>query len=88
MINNDEIIEESSFLSNDVLDDNNAENQGVESMNQCRIIDFWITGFILFQNDKEINKSIWSFNAKQRQIFDYVLTWEKNMKQNNSIEPK
>ena len=44
VINNDEIIEESSFLSNDVLDDNNVENQGVESLNQCGIIDFGITG--------------------------------------------
>lgn len=46
-------------------------------MNQCGIIDFGITGLILFQNDKEINKIIRSFNVKQRQIFDYVLALER-----------
>ena len=77
VINSDERIEESSFINDDVLDDKNTENKGVESLNQCDIINYGITGSLLLQNDEEINECIQSFNVKQRQMFVYVLTWEK-----------
>ena len=54
VINNDERIEENSFLNNDVLDENNIENGDVSSMDQGGIVDFEITSPFLLQNDEEI----------------------------------
>ena len=89
MINKDERIEENSFVSNDILDDNSTENEGVDCMDQSGIINLDITGPLLLQNYEEINKSILSFNVKQRQIFGYILTLAKEkVKQKSSIKLK
>ena len=77
MINKDERIEENSFVNNDILDDNSTENEGVDCMDQSGIINLDITGPLLLQNYEEINKSILSFNVKQRQILGYILTLAK-----------
>ena len=86
MISNDERIEENSFLNSDVLDDDSIDNRDASSTNQSGITDFEITSPLSLQNDEEFSESIWSLNVKQRQIFDYVLTWTKEkVKQKSSI---
>ena len=70
-------------------DGGNIENGDVNCMNQSGITNFEITSPLLLRNDEEMNESIWSLNVKQRQIFYYVLTWEKErVKQENSTKPK
>ena len=69
--NNDDIIEENSFLT-DVLYDDNIENKDVSSMYESGITDFEITSPLLLQNGEEISESIRSVNVKQRKVFDHV----------------
>lgn len=41
-----------------------------------------------FVSDKKINANICSFNAKQRQVFDFIQSWAKEtVKQKGSVEP-
>ena len=77
------------YLNNDVLDDDNLENGHVSSMNQSGFTDFEIASPLLLQKDEEVSESIRSLNVKQRQMFDYVLTWAKEkVKRKSSIKPK
>ena len=77
------------YLNNDVLDDDNLENGHVNSMNQSGFTDFEIASPLLLQKDEEVSESIRSLNVKQRQMFDYVLTWAKEkVKRKSSIKPK
>ena len=77
IITNDERIEENLLCNNDLLDDNSTKNEGLDCMIQSVIIDLEITISLLFQNDEEINQSIWSLNVKQKQISDYILKGAK-----------
>ena len=54
MVNNDERIEENSFLTNDVLD--NEENEDVSSMNQSGITNF------------EVHKSTFCFKMMKKSV--------------------
>ena len=77
------------YLNNDVLDDDSLENGDVSSMNQSGFTDFEIASPLLLQKDEEVSESIPSLNVKQRQMFDYVLTWAKEkVKRKSSIKLK
>ena len=65
------------LCNNNVLDDNNTGNEGIACMYQSAIIYLRITSLLLFQNDKDVNESIWSLNVKQKQNFDYISKWAK-----------
>ena len=54
VVNNDERIEENSFLTNDVLD--NEENEDVSSMNQSGITNF------------EVHKSTFCFKMMKKSV--------------------
>ena len=58
-------------------------------MNQSGFTDFEIASPLLLQKDEEVSESIRSLNVKQRQVFDYVLTWAKEkVKRKSSIKLK
>ena len=56
VVNNDERIEENSFLTNDVLDNDSIENEDVSSMNQSGITNF------------EVQKSTFCFKMIKKSV--------------------
>ena len=82
---NDEVYEQMSFTVDSLLDNSEDSTGGAAMSDEAVYAPVYLGSSLI--PDSELNSNVWKLNQKQRQLFDTVHSWTKNVLKSWSLNP-